>query len=676
MEKRKWLWKRKSSERSPGETESSGSVSSLSERYSDEQDTSKASPTEDSPSPEVTSKTAERDDDVDDTIKNLTVKLSAALVNVSAKDDLVKQHSKVAEEAVAGWEKAENEVSALKQQLEAAVEQKSTLEDRVTHLDGALKECVRQLRQAREDQEEKVQEAVARKAREWESTKSALENQLSELKVEAENSKSASPLVDPDFYEKLEHLERNNAALKLDLFALAEELELRTMERDLSTQAAETASKQHLESIKKVAKLEGECRRLKAAAHRSTPVNDHKNSTGSSVYVESLTDSQSDSGEKLNAAELDTRKTSEPYKSETSCSDSWASALIAELDQFKNEKAVKRNLPSSPSVEIDLMDDFLEMERLAAMPEPEKTEKHNAGSQATANESVDAENSLRAELEAMICRAADLEEKLQKMESEKVELEEKLEKILLERTELEMTLMISHEKNEELQTQLREAGLKLEELQEELLTANESKDEIESQLVIMEAEVRTITSRANSFELEIEKEKALSAEIKGKCKGLEDELVKKKQEIEIQQSAISNNEPKLKQEDIAAAAGKLAECQKTIASLGMQLKSLATLEDFLIDTGGLPEFSGGESATSRPGPEPWKLHSSEAFSPNRDSTSSRTASENKNEGNSPPSSSSTISSAVPNHVSYEKNRNGFAKFFSRSKNGNGIQLEI
>lgn len=37
MEKRKWLWKRKPSDKSPGETESSGSLSSYSERYSDEQ---------------------------------------------------------------------------------------------------------------------------------------------------------------------------------------------------------------------------------------------------------------------------------------------------------------------------------------------------------------------------------------------------------------------------------------------------------------------------------------------------------------------------------------------------------------------------------------------------------------------------------------------------------------
>jgi hypothetical protein len=48
---------------------------------------------------------------------------------------------------------------------------------------------------------------------------------------------------------------------------------------------------------------------------------------------------------------------------------------------------------------------------------------------------------------------------------------------------------------------------------------------------------------------------------------------------------------------------------------------------------------------------------------------------NKKEENSPPSVSSPASSAVSlNHVSSEKNRNGFAKFFSRSKNG--VKLEI
>ena len=55
-----------------------------------------------SQSPEVTSKVTVSNGEVNDGIKILTEKLSAALVNVGAKEDLVKQHAKVAEEAIAG----------------------------------------------------------------------------------------------------------------------------------------------------------------------------------------------------------------------------------------------------------------------------------------------------------------------------------------------------------------------------------------------------------------------------------------------------------------------------------------------------------------------------------------------------------------------------------------------
>ena len=37
------------------------------------------------------------------------------------------------------------------------------------------------------------------------------------------------------------------------------------------------------------------------------------------------------------------------------------------------------------------------------------------------------------------------------------------------------------------------------------------------------------------------------------------------------------------EKELEVAASKFAECQKTIASLGQQLRSLATLEDFLLD---------------------------------------------------------------------------------------------
>lgn len=77
----------------------------------DEQDAAKSSPNHETQSPEVTSKAVCKEDidddspkqeDTNDSVKNLSERLSAALLNVRAKEDLVKQHAKVAEEAIAG----------------------------------------------------------------------------------------------------------------------------------------------------------------------------------------------------------------------------------------------------------------------------------------------------------------------------------------------------------------------------------------------------------------------------------------------------------------------------------------------------------------------------------------------------------------------------------------------
>lgn len=47
-------------------------------------------------------KEKEREREVNETVKSLTERLSAALSTIIAKEELVKQHAKVAEEAVAG----------------------------------------------------------------------------------------------------------------------------------------------------------------------------------------------------------------------------------------------------------------------------------------------------------------------------------------------------------------------------------------------------------------------------------------------------------------------------------------------------------------------------------------------------------------------------------------------
>eukprot|EP00256_Glycine_max_P042839 XP_006593603.1 filament-like plant protein isoform X2 [Glycine max] len=1016
MDKTRWLWKRKSSDKSSGETESSGSVSSHSERYSDEQEALKESPSRSNHSPDVTSKargyaedvnhssfineqlpeevtskslpaagiasdgSSENDEngeneniidvkegDLNDGLRNMSEKLSAALVNANAKEDLVKQHAKVAEEAIAGWEKAENEVAVLKKQLDTVILRNSVLEDRVTHLDGALKECVRQLRQTREEQEENIYDAVGKKTQELESAKIKLENKLTELQNKLDASEAKSSSIDFDMCQKVEYLEKENLALRHEILVQSEELEIRTIERDLSTKAAETASKQHLESIKKVAKLEAECRRLRSMASRTSLSNDHKSIVQSSFSVESLTDSLSDSADRLTAVETEANKIngSEPNKCEPSCSDSWASALIAELDQFKNEKC--RQTPSN-SVKIDLMDDFLEMERLVALPESEK--ETMVQESVVTNQCMNKESSLRVEFEIMNQQMDELKEKLEKVEADKAELE--------------IALMKSEGCIEESQLQLREAQEKLEELQREVENAYKSKQRVENHLLDMVAEAETLSVKVEFLEAEVDKERAvsceiamkyrnleeelerksakvdileaeldkkkdLSSEIAMKCRDLEEELERKSAKVDILESELdkkkdlsseiaikcrdleeelerksakvdileaeldkkkdlsseiamkykdleeelerksakvsileaeldkkdmpnaiamkckdleeeleskstkvdlleakvakervvsekiakkymdleeeleskfakvelleaqvakerdvsdkiakmckdleeelqrksakvelleaevakerdvldkiakkckdleevlesksakvelldaevdneravsdeismkckdleeklerksakvdlleeelhkeranseeiamkcreleeellrsttsSYGEKKIKQEDLALAAGKLAECQKTIASLGNQLKSLATLEDFLIDTASIP---ASPSLIGQAGGELWKFHSNGTFSPKRDSISSRLAdgsscpSLNKNEETSSLSSSSSTSSpALPNHVSSERSRNGFAKFFSRTKSG--IRLEI
>lgn len=53
-------------------------------------------------SPTVSLEVETENEDLKGSMKTLTEKLSAAIANVSAKDELVKQHVKVAEEAVAG----------------------------------------------------------------------------------------------------------------------------------------------------------------------------------------------------------------------------------------------------------------------------------------------------------------------------------------------------------------------------------------------------------------------------------------------------------------------------------------------------------------------------------------------------------------------------------------------
>lgn len=90
------------------------------------------------------------------------------------------------------------------------------------------------------------------------------------------------------------------------------------------------------------------------------------------------------------------------------------------------------------------------------------------------------------------------------------------------------------------------------------------------------------------------------------------------------------------------AASRFALCQKTIASLGHQLKSLAKLEDFLLDSQNPMELTCEVTQSPQNGTEPLKLHHQQG-------------------------SESAIS--LKSSITHEKSRNGygFGKFAPRSK---------
>lgn len=359
-----------------------------------------------------------------------------------------------------GWEKAEAEAVSLKQALEKALNQKTAGEERVAQVDAALKECMQQLRFVREEKEQRIHDAIMTTTREFEETELILKENLEHAnqkiaKLVIENSTlSKTLLVKEKLIEdlnqhkdqmeadlnalmaRLDSTEKSNASLTYEVRVLEKELEIRNEEKEFNRRTSDASHKQHLESVKKIAKLESECQRLRVLVRKRLPgpaslvkmkkeINILENdslamrrrfnlTTGSTVdfatenalksRIDFLTEqliSMEEENKKLKESlngktnelhfshpelsrvdsqikdSLISQKivTNEPYMAsaseigsddKVSCTESWASALVSELENFTNEKVKATNSWKTIGVsEINLMDDFAEMEKLA-----------------------------------------------------------------------------------------------------------------------------------------------------------------------------------------------------------------------------------------------------------------------------------------------------------------------
>lgn len=183
----------------------------------------------------------------------------------------------------------------LKNHLESVTLLKLTAEERASHLDGALKECMRQIRNLTEEHEQTLHEVVVMKTKECDMIKLELEMQLDNLGQELRRSDSDNAAISRSLQERsnmlvkiteeksqaeaeierlksnIDSCDREISSLKYEVHIVAKELEIRNEEKNMSVRSAEVANKQHSEGVKKIAKLEAECQRLRGLVRKKLP---------------------------------------------------------------------------------------------------------------------------------------------------------------------------------------------------------------------------------------------------------------------------------------------------------------------------------------------------------------------------------------------------------------------
>ncbi|PIN23897.1 hypothetical protein CDL12_03378 [Handroanthus impetiginosus] len=174
------------------------------------------------------------------------------------------------------WEKVEAEAISLKKDFDKVLQQKAACEERLLHLEAALKECMQQLRFVQEEQEKRVHCALMKKSEKFEKTQITLDEKLAEaskklVNLDAENAQLNKALSRKDkaigelrkykvqakvdlnaLMLRVESAEKENASLKYEVRVLEKELDIRNEEREFNLQTADVAQKEHHENCQRL----------------------------------------------------------------------------------------------------------------------------------------------------------------------------------------------------------------------------------------------------------------------------------------------------------------------------------------------------------------------------------------------------------------------------------------
>ncbi|MCD9645081.1 hypothetical protein HAX54_033756 [Datura stramonium] len=232
---------------------------------------------------------------LEQSLKILDEKLATALSESNSKDEQLIKFAEMEQEAIAGQKKAEAEVLALRKELDEAVHQREAANERIMHLNTALRDHMQQLSSLREEQEQKVRDAVIMTSKEFEKAHKKIEEKLAETnkrnasltlenchlnkvllvkgQIIEELTKSGAQ-AEAEFnalMSRLDSVEKENSFFRYEFQMLEREFHIRNEEVEFSRRSLDASHKQQLENVKKIRKLEADCQRLRLLTRKRLP---------------------------------------------------------------------------------------------------------------------------------------------------------------------------------------------------------------------------------------------------------------------------------------------------------------------------------------------------------------------------------------------------------------------
>ncbi|KAM7250428.1 hypothetical protein ACFE04_022311 [Oxalis oulophora] len=250
MDNKTWLWRKRSAEKTILATPKFY----ISNNHSDQQEVHKQ--------PIVEALTTKNR-----AVQNLNDKLAAVLLH--AEDNCTHNYAELVTTGQ-GKEIPEAESVDCTKELEESLMEKVALNEKLAQLDAELKKCKDQLTFLTEEQEQIIHEAVIKASSENTHLRQTLlvKEKLMEDFNKRKHETDAEFVV---LMTRLDSTEKENTFLKYEFRVLEKELEIRNDELEYSRRSAEVARKQQFDSIKKITELEAECQRLHATMRKKVP---------------------------------------------------------------------------------------------------------------------------------------------------------------------------------------------------------------------------------------------------------------------------------------------------------------------------------------------------------------------------------------------------------------------